>query len=102
MEYWIETVPVDSFVHSTRVEAEGFELALFKDNGEVYCLNDICSHEYSRLSEGEVYDGEVYCVKHGSRFNLKTGDVTGFPATRPVETYETKVVDGLIHVKLVM
>ena len=62
----------------------------------IFALDDICSHEYSRLSEGEVEDGQVACAKHGSRFDLRTGDVTGFPATRPVRTWAVKAEGGWI------
>jgi nitrite reductase/ring-hydroxylating ferredoxin subunit len=31
-------------------------------------------HEYSLLSEGEIWEGEVYCPKHGSRFDIRSGE----------------------------
>jgi nitrite reductase/ring-hydroxylating ferredoxin subunit len=80
------------------VEVDGCLVAVFRVGSEYFALDDICSHEYSRLSEGEILDGEVYCPKHGSRFDLRTGDVTGLPATRPVNTYEVKEKDGKIWV----
>ena len=80
------------------VECDGRTLALFRVDGELFALDDVCSHEYSRLSEGEVLDGEVYCPKHGSRFDLRTGEVRGLPATRPVNAYEAKEEDGKIWV----
>ena len=64
----------------------------------IFALDDICSHEYSLLSEGDVWAGEVYCQKHGSRFNLRTGAVTGLPATKPVETWDVKVENGEIWI----
>jgi nitrite reductase/ring-hydroxylating ferredoxin subunit len=83
-----------------RVELGGEELALFRLADGVYCLDDVCSHEYSRLSEGEVWDEAVYCPKHGSRFDIRTGAVTGLPATRDVRTAAAKVEDGAIYVDL--
>jgi nitrite reductase/ring-hydroxylating ferredoxin subunit len=69
---------------------------LFRTEEGIFALDDICSHEYSRLSEGEVEDGQVACAKHGSRFDLRTGEVTGFPATRPVRTWAAKAEEGWI------
>ncbi len=73
-------------------------MALFRTEEGIFALDDICSHEYSKLSEGDVWGGEVYCQKHGSRFNLRTGAVTGLPATKPVKTWDVKVEDGEIWV----
>jgi len=81
------------------VECGGQVLALFRVNGEYFALDDVCSHEYSRLSEGEILDGEVYCPKHGSRFDLRTGEVRGLPATQPVRAYEVKEEGGKVWVR---
>ncbi len=79
---------------------EGKRLVLFRLDDGVHALDDVCSHEYSLLSEGEVWDGEVSCAKHGSRFNIRTGAVRGLPATLPVRTYPVKVDGGAIYVEL--
>jgi nitrite reductase/ring-hydroxylating ferredoxin subunit len=80
------------------VTIEGSPVALFRTEEGIFALDDICSHEYSLLSEGDVWSGEVYCQKHGSRFNLRTGAVTGLPATKPVGTWEVKVENGEIWI----
>ena len=82
-----------------RVEIDGHPLALFRLEDGLYALDDICSHEFSRLSEGEVWDGEVYCPKHGSRFDIRTGAVEGLPALKPVGSYPVKVEDGKVYVQ---
>ncbi len=74
--------------------------ALFRLPDGVYALDDVCSHEYSRLSEGEVWRGQVMCPKHGSRFDIKTGKVEGLPATRPVRTYPVKIEGGAVYVEI--
>ena len=56
-------------------------------------FSDICSHAEVSLSEGEVDDGEIECWLHGSRFDLRTGQPTGLPATEPVPVYPVKI-DG--------
>jgi len=85
-------------VSTMSVTVDGSEVALFRTDDGIFALDDICSHEYSKLSEGDVWGGEVYCQKHGSRFNLRTGAVTGLPATKPVGTWGVKVEDGGIWV----
>ena len=76
---------------------DGHRVALFRLETGVFALDDICSHEYARLSEGEVWDQEVSCPKHGSRFNIRTGAVTGLPATQPVRSYPVKVEGGGVY-----
>jgi 3-phenylpropionate/trans-cinnamate dioxygenase ferredoxin subunit len=60
-----------------------------------YVIGDECSHEDYSLSEGDVWedDCEIECPKHGSTFDLRTGEPQTLPATQPVPTYEVKV-DG--------
>lgn len=74
------------------------EIAIFKLEDGIYATDNSCSHEYSPLSEGLIMDDDVYCPKHGSRFDIRTGAVKDFPATRPVKTYPTKVEDGWVYV----
>jgi 3-phenylpropionate/trans-cinnamate dioxygenase ferredoxin component len=75
------------------VEVAGHPVCVVRAEGEVYALQDVCSHEEVPLSEGEVYDHTVECWLHGSCFDLRTGKPTGPPATKPVPTYEVKI-DG--------
>ncbi len=97
-EGWTRVADEAELVTSMGVSVEDHPVALFRTEEGVFALDDICSHEYSRLSEGEIWAGEVYCQKHGSRFNLRTGAVTGLPATQPVHTWDVKVQDGGIWV----
>jgi len=98
MANWTKVASSGELVSSLSVTVDGQLVALFRTEEGIFALDDICSHEYSRLSEGDVWAGEVYCQKHGSRFNLRTGAVTGLPATKPVATWDVKVENGDIWV----
>jgi 3-phenylpropionate/trans-cinnamate dioxygenase ferredoxin subunit len=76
-----------------RVELEGVPIALVRTEGEVFAVNDICSHANVSLSEGEVEDCQIECWLHGSAFDLRTGKPSGLPATRPIPVYPVKI-DG--------
>jgi 3-phenylpropionate/trans-cinnamate dioxygenase ferredoxin subunit len=67
-------------------------------DGEVFALSDICSHEEVELSDGELDGEDVECPSHGSRFNVRTGEVSGLPADEPVATYPVTIADGEIFV----
>ena len=76
-----------------RVDVGGHRIALFLIGTDVYAIGDRCSHAEASLAEGEVFDGAVECPRHGSEFDLRTGEPTSFPATRPVPVYDAEI-DG--------
>jgi len=55
------------------VRARGEEMAVFKTNGRLYGIQNICPHEGGQLCNGWIDGGEVVCPLHGYKFNLKTG-----------------------------
>lgn len=78
-----------------RFDIEGHRIALVRIGDDFYAIGDRCSHADYSLSEGEVYteDCEIECWKHGSTFDLRTGEPQSLPATAPVPVYEI-VVEG--------
>jgi 3-phenylpropionate/trans-cinnamate dioxygenase ferredoxin subunit len=52
------------------------------------------------LSEGDVEDCTLECWLHGSRFDLRTGQPTGLPATVPVPVFPVEIRDGFVFVSL--
>lgn len=74
-----------------RVVLDGVPVAVVRTKGEVYAINDLCSHADVSLSEGEVDGCTIECWLHGSRFDLRTGAPTGLPATVPVPVYPVQL-----------
>ncbi|TVL91133.1 Rieske (2Fe-2S) protein [Streptomyces sp. SAJ15] len=68
--------------------------------GELHALADRCSHLSGPLSEGEVVDGCVVCPWHGSTFRLADGTCVAGPATAPQPSFEVRLNDGLVEVRL--
>lgn len=76
------------------VEVEGHQITLVRlKNDEVLALADRCSHAEASLSEGMVWEDQIECPRHGAEFALHTGEALSLPATKPVETYPTKIQD---------
>ncbi len=73
-----------------RVEVDGTPVSIVRSFGEVFAINDICSHANVSLSEGEVENCQIECWLHGSRFDLATGQPTCLPATEPVDVYPVR------------
>ena len=74
-----------------RVMVGQVPVSLVHTEGEVFAINDICSHANVSLSEGEVDDCAIECWLHGSTFDLRTGKPSGLPATRSVPVYPVKI-----------
>jgi nitrite reductase/ring-hydroxylating ferredoxin subunit len=95
--YRLDEIPEEG---AHRVVLDGIPICLARSEGEVYAINDVCSHADVSLSEGEVEDSTIECWLHGSRFDLRTGKPCGLPATKPVATYQVVVEGDDVHVKL--
>lgn len=82
------------------VRVDGVDVVVVACGGEVFALEDRCSHEDFPLSAGDVIaDGcEIECARHGATFALRDGAACSLPATKPVATYEVKVVGDEVTV----
>ncbi|HEY1420105.1 MAG TPA: non-heme iron oxygenase ferredoxin subunit [Candidatus Dormibacteraeota bacterium] len=91
-------VPVESV---KGVMANQTEVCLaHAEDGQFYAINDVCTHENFLLSEGELFGLDIECPQHGSRFNLKTGKVTGLPAVMPATTYPLTLDGDDIYIEV--
>jgi 3-phenylpropionate/trans-cinnamate dioxygenase ferredoxin subunit len=73
-------------------------VAVFNSDGELFAIDDTCTHQDASLSEGWLEDCIVECPLHEACFDLRTGKPTGPPAKRPVRTYDVVVRDGVVYV----
>ena len=76
------------------------QICLAYVDGDVYAVDDMCSHEDASLSKGSLHENCVKCPLHGSRFNLETGEAIDEPAEEPISTYAVKVLGDDILVAL--
>lgn len=76
------------------------EIAVFKSKGKIFALNNICPHQHTALIyDGFIEDGCVVCPAHGWKFDLQTGNKES--GSRGLDSYEVKIVDEIIYVKVV-
>ena len=70
--------------------------------GEMFAIEDRCSHDDGPLAEGEFDQASctVECPRHGSLFDLRTGKPKSLPAYVPVDTFEVTVNDGEVKVEI--
>ena len=101
MMEWIIAGSEDDFPQGgTRVELAGRQLAVFRIGDGFYVIGDRCSHAEASLVEGELFDYDVECPRHGSEFDVRTGRPGSLPATRPVPTFEMRLQDGNVLIRL--
>jgi 3-phenylpropionate/trans-cinnamate dioxygenase ferredoxin subunit len=84
------------------VELDGRKVGVFNAGGELYAIEDRCSHDDGPLAEGP-FDPErkvVECPRHGSLFDLTTGRPKTLPAYLPVDTFPVRVEDGVIKLEV--
>ncbi|SFR33572.1 3-phenylpropionate/trans-cinnamate dioxygenase ferredoxin subunit [Microbacterium azadirachtae] len=74
------------------------DVALFNDAGEIFALDDTCSHETASLSEGWVENGVVECPLHAGKFCLRDGSVQSMPTTVDVACHRVIVSGGDVRV----
>ena len=74
---------------------EDLEILVVNCEGQLYAIEDRCSHDDGDLAEGELYPDRcaIECPRHGALFDLKTGKPLTLPAYQAVETFPVKV-DG--------
>lgn len=101
MSDWVRVATVDDVPAGRviEVEVEGEPVALANTGEELLATSDICSHEFVQLHDGFLEDDEIECPEHGSKFNMRTGEVLNLPATKPIDPYEVKVDGRDVYVR---
>lgn len=112
---------MDNNVNNTNEEFEGFtklctaeelrekegkkfivgevEVAVFKLNGEVFAVNNICPHQHvSLIHNGFIEQDYVYCPAHGWEFNLADGKMKC--GRKGLDPYEVKIHNGYVYTKV--
>src|SRR5688572_13075603 len=84
------------------VEWEDLEIGVFNCKGEIYAIEDRCSHDNGTLVEGELDQEKcaIECPRHGSLFDLRTGKPLTLPAYVPVETFPVTIEEDTIKVEV--
>src|SRR5215203_6359226 len=81
------------------VEVNGEKICLANVARKYYAIGNVCTHLGGPLAKGKLEGYEVQCPWHGSRFDIRTGNVVRPPALRSEPAYEIKVEDDNILVK---
>jgi 3-phenylpropionate/trans-cinnamate dioxygenase ferredoxin subunit len=100
----LDICPVDDLPPGAKrvVRWEDLEIGVVNCGGDIFAIEDRCSHDDGDLMEGDVDDEActVECPRHGSVFDLRTGKPLNLPAYVPIDTFDVMVEDGVIKVEV--
>lgn len=71
-------------------------IAIFKYDGKVSAINNVCKHQNGPLGEGKIVDGCITCPWHGYQYLPQNGQSPP-PFTEKVSTYDVKVEAGIVY-----
>jgi len=75
----------------------GERVAVFKYDGKVSAVSNVCQHQNGPLGEGRVIDGCITCPWHGYQYSPETG-ASPPPFTEKIPTFNVRVEDGKIWI----
>ena len=77
------------------VEWNDLEILVINVDGQIYAIEDRCSHDDGELGDGELHSDRcaIECPRHGALFDLKSGKPLTLPAYQAVETFPVQI-DG--------
>lgn len=97
---WVDAGPAATIEESrarTVCTAGGERIAIFKHQGRLSAVSNLCAHQGGPLGEGKVIDGCITCPWHGWQYRPGDG-CSPPPFKEKVATYQVRVVRGRVEV----
>lgn len=96
---FVEVCKVDGISEkcATIVSLSGERVAIFRYDGKVSAISNVCQHQNGPLGEGRIIDGCVTCPWHGYQYQPESGAAPP-PFKEKVPTFRVKVVEGRVFV----
>jgi len=101
MTDWVDVCAENSLSNGANIiiDLDGSQVAIFKVDGQIYAIEDVCTHDGAEIASGELVGDEIICPRHGARFCIKTGAVKCAPAYEDVATFPIRIEQGRIQVR---
>lgn len=68
--------------------------------GQVYCIDDLCTHDGGTFGESQLEGACIICPRHGAKFDVRTGAAICMPATEATQAHQVKVEGDDVLVQL--
>jgi nitrite reductase/ring-hydroxylating ferredoxin subunit len=79
------------------VSCGGERVAVFKYDGRISAVSNVCQHQNGPLGEGKIIDGCITCPWHGYQY-LPDSGASPPPFTEKVPTFRTLIVGNQVFV----
>jgi 3-phenylpropionate/trans-cinnamate dioxygenase ferredoxin subunit len=101
-EHWHDVGAEDAVVEDEAlgVKIGDIEIGVYRINGTLYAIEDVCPHAYALLSQGFIDGEEIECPLHEAVFHIPSGRCLKEPADRDLKTYEVKTENGRVLVRV--
>jgi len=81
-----------------KVEVDRHAVLLCNVGGQIFAIEDVCTHDGGELDQGELEGTRIMCPRHGAFFDVTTGAALTLPAVMPVATYRVRVEGDDVYV----
>lgn len=95
----VEDVPEGQMLR-VLLDAEEWEVAITKINGQIHAFRDVCPHQAFPLSVGQMHGCQIVCAGHNWTFDVCTGAAISPPIRKKLELYPVKVENGDVWVQV--
>lgn len=98
---WIDVGSADAVTPDAPLttEVDGYDIVIARCGGQLFAVENRCTHDGETLSGGEIENCEIICPRHFARFDLRTGDALTPPAYEPIRTFNVRQQDGRILIE---
>jgi 3-phenylpropionate/trans-cinnamate dioxygenase ferredoxin subunit len=98
---WITVCPLAELPPGSHrvVDADGVQVAVFNLAGELFAIEDVCTHDGGVLTGGPVQGDCIVCPRHGAKFSIRTGEALSAPAYEPTARLPVRVEAGVVQVR---
>lgn len=79
------------------VSIGGERVAVFRYDGKISAISNVCQHQNGPLGEGCIIDGLVTCPWHGYQYRPDDG-ASPAPFTEKVPTFNLRIRDGRVQI----
>jgi nitrite reductase (NADH) small subunit len=102
MNYWTQVAKLEEIpaLGARTIETDSMTIAVFRNSSDqVFALKDEYPHKKEPLSQGIVHGTTVTCPLHNWKISLESGEANA-PDEGCTNTFETKVEDGMVYIKI--
>jgi len=77
---------------------DGEPIVIIRIENKLFAIGDICTHNGGPLGDGDIEDHFITCPRHGTVFDLITGEATTLPAVESTNSYPIRIKNNMIEV----